>query len=712
VPPQQNAAWEVPPNDLPTNYVSATALLFEQGLADPRGCEYRTVEIETETGSGEESGTVETRGWVLPGDATNRFAITWNGLIYPVVRVGASADLEADVARQITNNTAAWLKVWFERHWISPVVRSGMNGCLLLRLGRVDLAARYWQAMPEDNYSQSAVFPWPKPNSAPVPSSERKLSEVDPYLTWASEWARGMFEQALNAHIRGDSRLAWIAIQPLHQAQPKIETACAQRGLKLPPNFGSYQRDAKRPYLNFLDQLPQMRADLERRAQEGPRVSVLATGLNNLTNQSQRIAALIRDLDQVTARSPGLSHTLKLTTDPIVAALIQEGEPAVGPLLDCLEADQRLTRATGLETHFRHHRRTIIPVLTVNNAAHAALEQILEAKFPGGVKELRAYWRSHGGLTLEERWFALLNEDLARGRWLEAATLIVQPKKEMPSSANTTANQTNAPALLRGEVLRKKSKPSVSELMARRALEVPEAEPNAYNLPAACALGMTLAAWDGPAAVPVLKTLSQRCAVVMRYTEPHFASWLTKLSLTREQLGDPDPFAEYAAWLPTLAPEAFSHSPGETLAPFDKFPTNLVLQAAANKLFAATNAAWSTLSGLRNSAVQFAASGLFHQPAFRQLLGRELDQKQVCGSVSWQSGRVAYEMNDNWRGSFAYSFPEAAHTPNDSSAELRWCDWIALGLSNGKHIEPYNPFAPVAQRNERLEKIKSVLRQK
>ena len=38
-PPQQDAAWSSPDADLPANYVSATQLLFEQGLADPRGCE-------------------------------------------------------------------------------------------------------------------------------------------------------------------------------------------------------------------------------------------------------------------------------------------------------------------------------------------------------------------------------------------------------------------------------------------------------------------------------------------------------------------------------------------------------------------------------------------------------------------------------------------------------------------------------------------------
>ena len=63
-------------------------------MADPRGCEYREVEV----GDG---GPVKTRGFVLPerpGDA-GRFAVGWDGVVYPAFAVGAPADLEADVRR-------------------------------------------------------------------------------------------------------------------------------------------------------------------------------------------------------------------------------------------------------------------------------------------------------------------------------------------------------------------------------------------------------------------------------------------------------------------------------------------------------------------------------------------------------------------------------------------------------------------------------------
>jgi hypothetical protein len=45
-PPQQKSSWASPQTQLPANLISATTRLFEQGLADPRGMEYREIEID------------------------------------------------------------------------------------------------------------------------------------------------------------------------------------------------------------------------------------------------------------------------------------------------------------------------------------------------------------------------------------------------------------------------------------------------------------------------------------------------------------------------------------------------------------------------------------------------------------------------------------------------------------------------------------------
>src|SRR5687768_16132839 len=43
--PMQKAAWGRPQTTLPEALVRAVQLLFDQGVADPRGCEYRRVEV-------------------------------------------------------------------------------------------------------------------------------------------------------------------------------------------------------------------------------------------------------------------------------------------------------------------------------------------------------------------------------------------------------------------------------------------------------------------------------------------------------------------------------------------------------------------------------------------------------------------------------------------------------------------------------------------
>src|SRR5690242_2858795 len=79
VPPHQHDPWTPPPGlDLPDSVVKASALLFEAGVADPRGGDYREIEIAAYGAS------VKTHGWVFEGT----YAVCWNGLIYRVRSLG------------------------------------------------------------------------------------------------------------------------------------------------------------------------------------------------------------------------------------------------------------------------------------------------------------------------------------------------------------------------------------------------------------------------------------------------------------------------------------------------------------------------------------------------------------------------------------------------------------------------------------------------
>jgi hypothetical protein len=66
-PPGEGAPWKSTATKLPLSLVEATALLFESGVADPRGCDYREVEIEERGFDGMERS--KARGFVLPEQA-------------------------------------------------------------------------------------------------------------------------------------------------------------------------------------------------------------------------------------------------------------------------------------------------------------------------------------------------------------------------------------------------------------------------------------------------------------------------------------------------------------------------------------------------------------------------------------------------------------------------------------------------------------------
>lgn len=730
-PPQQYKSWH-PDSAIPTNILSAMESLFEQGFPDPRGCEYREIEVTVSSIWGGKITLVKTRGWVLPAKSgeTNRFAICWNGLIYPVVKISAPADLHAEITNHfkmvtltLTNSVNGTneitTRVFFPGFGWRNNFAAGENVTvfftnalttrvlLLLRCGETEAALTNWspnQRMMRD------VMVGPR-------SGTGKVENPNPYyLEFASDWAWAMFDRTICAHMRGDEALALVTARQLAEVQPKIEAECARRGFPRPTNWDSRNRGQTKPYLDFLEQLPQLLADLERRAKEGHRVSVIESGLQNITNQTERIAALIRDLDLVQARQWGQPGSVNLPEDPIASALIQEGDAAVEPLLNCFETDKRLTRSVGFGRDF-FRSRTVVPV---NSAALVAVQSILQAGFRGGVPEIRAYWNKYKGMSLDERCYVILQDDSASGRWLEAAAHITQPenKTTFPGGFSMTKPApTNAPVRLRGESLRARSHPTITELMTRRAIEVPATNPNSYDLSAACQMGLHLASWDAQAAGPVAKTLIKRCRTVMEYSDQQnsrpdqrLGTFMAKLTLASTQTGDTQSFEDYAAWVKTTTPEQLGFSLSESLEPLRKFPTNEILQAAADSLFSNTNSAWSKLpwkgSGLHNPV----ETELTEVAAFRRLLSRELDKKTVSGFIEWQAPNMAsFQITNYMSGSRGLALPESDRPAIGTKTELRWCDWIAWSLANAKQIPLFNPFAPIEKRDEAIQNAKRLL---
>ena len=203
VPPEQGKPWAAPATKLPKFLVAATQLLFEQGTADPRGCEYREVEVG-------DSGPIATHGFVLPakpGEA-KRFAVGWDGVVYPATSVGEAADLEADMRGLADAMNKAAEQPGFRRmdgeiglaFGSKPKPRgpasvenpSAVKVCMLLRFGRADLAETLF----------GAGTSW-------VPTPGRDLTDYHvSYQALANEWVNRLYVRAVDAHGRGDDEVA------------------------------------------------------------------------------------------------------------------------------------------------------------------------------------------------------------------------------------------------------------------------------------------------------------------------------------------------------------------------------------------------------------------------------------------------------------------------------------------------------------------------
>ena len=687
-PPQQRAPWH-PASAIPSNILSAANTLFEQGFPDPRGCEYREIEVECGVVFATNRWPMKTRGWVLPArtSETNRFAICWNGLIYPVATMGAPASLRAE-ASNISLTTRPRLNVQ-EPDAVVFTDALTTRSLLLLRSGEIATGLSDWITVEENGNRYKS----------------RRPGAADAYVQWAGAWLWGLYSRAICAHVRGDEALGLATARQLADLQPKIEAEGVKRGFARPQESGP--TGAQRPYFGFLEQFPQLLADLERRGKEKPHVSARQIGLIQSSNQSERIACLIRDLELIAPPPVEKLGETNLALDATVAALIQEGDAAVDPLLDCVENDKRLTRFANFAPNDTFPGRTIVPVST---AAGIAIQAILHAKFNGGAPEIRAYWHTYGKLKLEDRWYAILKDDTARSRWLEAAGNIIEPGN-LTTPSHVQSNQKvatlNKPKRMPGEILRSKSNPTVSELMARRALEFSNDNADPYDLPAACQMGLYVAVWDAPSAGPVVKALSKRCRTAMEDPGQKLASFLTKLAIARARASDSNAFEDYAEWLPTTTPDQMKFP--EPLEPLREYPTNSILQSAAEKIFDAPNSKWSGLS-LSHWPDNLASSEFARVPAIRRYLVRELDRKEVIGSVQWEGG-LQYRTSTGM-GSMNYVLPEGKQPANGAKAQLRSCDWLAVLLSiHGTIPLPrYNPFPPDAQRDAALEEIKEFLR--
>jgi hypothetical protein len=738
-PPAQKRAFAAPANSkLPEKLLSATAALFDIGVADPRDCEYRTVKVgvgDIWSGGG---GTVQVHGWVLPVEETEktkgqRFAIAWNGLVYPIIELGEKSDLEADIksackadedAREAAKKDR-WRGRSFrlsgaipERTSVSEHELLPIKVCVLVRLGRTALAERAWSD-------------W----IAGIQQNDRELD--DPYLTLAGDWLWALYDRAVTAHMRGDDRLALADLRRLASAKKQATNLAKERGIE--HRGGGIDGETT---FEFLEPAPRLLADHERRNAEKRRARV---ALAEIKDAGQRVATLISDLDQVRARQMGQPGGVALGEDPVVRALIDEGDAAVEPLIRCLETDDRLTRSVHFWRDFARSRSPI----GVHEAAYVALSGILGESFfvPESTGDdissrgdeqrkrladaIRAYLDKYGHLTREERWFAILADDKAGpNRWLNVVQNIMRPADEEPhpSSMFDGGGWVKVPSdkpgdrrVLRGEVLRKKVSPSVGDLLAKRLRAISQASDDQYRrgLRGTVELAQALAVWDGKAHLQDLHDFTEVLRTAFSANDaaqPYLGQPLVKLYLKRAQLGDESAIDEYAHWVQDVTPRQAGYGAEGIFEPLWRFSDRPAITAAAEKLFGSKDSPWNLAIGGHTGSsfdvervLQTPVLGL---PVVRKQLLAQLQDKSQAGTVectdrgslrvhrlTWNESRGMADKDDPLRSALG------------AITSFRTCDLVAEQLSRIAGFPRIELYWPEDHRNDAVKRTNAVMTQ-
>jgi hypothetical protein len=686
-PPQQNAPWPHGADALS----KAAATLFEQGLADPRGLEYR--EIEIAVGSPWNGGgyPLKTHGWILPNDGKDgQFAVAWNGLVYPVISLGHSANLHNDwevISKGKDRNSMVSLGSVSEANAVHFEILEPLKVVLLLRLGETELARRLWELAPHD--------------------------EKDPYLALAHDWSWNAFERGATAHMRGDDRLALADARMLANIQPLIEAEAKQRGFK-PDTYYSNSP--------FFMQHRALLADCERRV----------ANQKNPSLPKNDIAALIDDLQNVDARQDGQPGFVSIARDPRVEVLVKRGAEAVEPLLDAMENDTRLTRSVSFGRAFHRSRHLI----SVSEAAYAALVDFLRFDFsaygedgkPLSRKELanqiRAYWAKMRDLSPAERFYAMLRDDKAgKDQWVQAAANIVQPT-DVEIHGGWTMIPKRKPGqkiVLRGESLRDGRAPSVSQLLAQRSDDIAAIRTNStaehFLYLDAGKIALYLADWDKTAAISTLKKRLSRAWSIGAQPHDmlafngnpveHFGTMIAKMTLARARCGDETAYDEYAAWILRVELKGVSFGGNELQSPLIEGAAHPSIEQAIDYLFNDPKSPWSNALAEGNGfwLLDFWQTPLPNTAGFRKQALRALTDESLAGAITfnprkdWNSRTEAQIELKGLGLGFRGSNDDPDTPPPGQKVSFRVCDAFAYFYSQYQNGPKFHLFWPEEKRD-------------
>jgi len=652
-PPEQKTPWTPPKTSIPRDYLDAATRLFDQGLADPRGCEYREVRLVAVANPSRGS-MISTRAWVLParpGDE-RRFAVCLDGLVHPVVAVGEKADLNTEMRALVKARRA---EIRSGHRFPGVFLPNDLTLLQLLRLGEGDLADHLWDVL------------WSPPPTDPGAA----------YLEFATAWGIAQSIRANAAHYRADDALARAAAHRLADFGDRLR---AERKDRFPEEMLITGR------LKWMEQARVLADDQDRRA-KAERPPVVCVGPGRIADRSRRIAALIDRLDE---EGDTRSFTNPEGRFRIRAALEAEGPAALEPLLAAYVTDQRLTRfgMRRVRDEAALAVQDIVYSIDLGASFDKALGQTFgpppdEAERKAGAEAVRTWVKARTDKTPSGCWFDILADDKAGiVAWKVAADDLFgnyppPPDAGPPIWAGRTVERVLAPVekwVRWAEALRGRKNPSLTDLLVKRLGQMPGPVDKAY-------FAGYLAEWDPKVGLPLLSGLMKE----IRAAEPRL---YLHLLFRRIELGDPKALDEYADHLVLLKPQLIVNVllGDRPFAPFIRHPEHPRLAAAAERLFGAADSPWMLFRGEEAPAAREVRASLtpdlLRVPAFRKALLRDLTNRKAVGRVN-ASNRKGVKVSLDWATTRdRYLDPDI---PDDGYVgEFRACDYLAYYFGDGK----------------------------
>ena len=310
-PPRQGQPWKAPVSKLPKKWGARRRGVAQSRFRRSRGCEYRQVELVGGWSLWTGSSLATTHAWVIPpgpGEKADsqRFAVTWDGLVYPLTKVGPAADLKADVAAIIAADDK-WWKAAVERQKkrrrripkfairYAPISADGasseselsfkdllpLKSCTMFVLGEGELAERLW-----NSWKRGAIW-----------SQIAKGPGVDPYLLFARRMGLGPVWPGHRRPQAGRRRDRHARRQNPRQIGSGGGDGRPQRGFRILMRPGPNVRKSPTSILSHYAAPERLLEDDTRRVKKGRSSGCWTPASDKFPDQPKRIAALIRDLE-------------------------------------------------------------------------------------------------------------------------------------------------------------------------------------------------------------------------------------------------------------------------------------------------------------------------------------------------------------------------------------------------------------------------------